>query len=185
MHQVYFFLLVIHCCFDCTVLSWLLFLFENGTLLIHWTSAVPYISLFMVDIYRAMSSSSLTPCRTAPWTTMTSDNTIYEQLYDFKFHCHMFREILNCINSSGIWGPIRHSPLKITNSLAILRMRKPLKTSTMLAGHGIWTRDLPNASLVRYHLARFFFLFAQFKQNFYGMFPLTLGLYWRTKIHKR
>ena len=40
---------------------------------------------------------------------------------------------------------------KITNSLAILRLRKPLKTSTRLAGHGIWTRDLPNASLVRYH----------------------------------
>ena len=40
---------------------------------------------------------------------------------------------------------------KITNSLAILRLRKPLKTSSRLAGHGIWTRDLPNASLVRYH----------------------------------
>ena len=40
--------------------------------------------------------------------------------------------------------------LKITNSLAILRLRKPLKTSTRLAGHGICTRDLPNASLVRY-----------------------------------
>ena len=26
-----------------------------------------------------------------------------------------------------------------------------LKTSTSLAGRGIWTRDLPNASLVRYH----------------------------------
>ena len=40
---------------------------------------------------------------------------------------------------------------KIANSLAILRLRKALKTSTRLAGHGIWTRDLPNASLVRYH----------------------------------
>ena len=42
---------------------------------------------------------------------------------------------------------------KITNSLAIFRLRKPLKTSTRLAGHGIWTRDLSNASLVRYHRA--------------------------------
>ena len=25
------------------------------------------------------------------------------------------------------------------------------KTSVMLVGTGIWTRDLPNASLVRYH----------------------------------
>ena len=42
---------------------------------------------------------------------------------------------------------------KITNYFAILRWRKPLKTSTRLAGHGIWTRDLPNASLVRYQVA--------------------------------
>ena len=35
--------------------------------------------------------------------------------------------------------------------LAIFRLRKPLKTSTRLVGTGIWTRDLPNASLVRYH----------------------------------
>ena len=40
---------------------------------------------------------------------------------------------------------------KKTNSLAILRLRKPLKTSTRLVNHGIWTRDLPNTSLVRYH----------------------------------
>ena len=60
-------------------------------------------------------------------------------------------ETLNLYISSGIWGPTRHLPLKITNSLAILRLRKPLKTSTRLAGHGIWTRDLPNASLMLYH----------------------------------
>ena len=54
---------------------------------------------------------------------------------------------------SGIWGPITHLSLKITNSLAIFILRKPLKTWTRLAGHGIWTRDLPNASLVRYHRA--------------------------------
>ena len=40
---------------------------------------------------------------------------------------------------------------KITNSLAILSLRKPLETLTRLTGRGIWTRDLPNASLVRYH----------------------------------
>ena len=61
------------------------------------------------------------------------------------------RETLNFIICSGIWGSTRHLSLKITKSLAIFRLRKPLKTSTRLVGHGIWTRDLPNASLVRYH----------------------------------
>ena len=37
------------------------------------------------------------------------------------------------------------------SQVAIFRLRKPLKTSTRLVGHGIWTRDLPNASLLRYH----------------------------------
>ena len=37
------------------------------------------------------------------------------------------QETLNCIISSGIWGPTRHLPMKTTNSLAILRL-KPLKT---------------------------------------------------------
>ena len=60
-------------------------------------------------------------------------------------------ETLNLYICSGIWGPTRHLSLKITNSLAIFRLRKPLKTSTRLAGHVICTRDLPNASLVRYH----------------------------------
>ena len=46
-------------------------------------------------------------------------------------------ETLNLCICSGIWGPTRHLSLKITNSLAIFRWRKPLKTSTRLAGHGI------------------------------------------------
>ena len=36
-------------------------------------------------------------------------------------------ETLNYIISSEIWGPTRHLSLKITNSLGILRLRKPLK----------------------------------------------------------
>ena len=36
-------------------------------------------------------------------------------------------ETLNYIISSGIWGPTRHLSLKITNSLAILRLRKHYK----------------------------------------------------------
>ena len=36
------------------------------------------------------------------------------------------RETLNYIISSGIWGPTRYLSLKITNSLAIFRLRKPL-----------------------------------------------------------
>ena len=60
-------------------------------------------------------------------------------------------ETSNLYICSGVWGPTRHLSLKITNSFVIFRLRKPLKTSTRLAGQGIWTRDLPNASLVRYH----------------------------------
>ena len=60
-------------------------------------------------------------------------------------------ETLNLYICSGIWGPTRHLSLKISNSLFIFRLRKPLKTSSRLAGHGIWIRDLPNACLVRYH----------------------------------
>ena len=85
-------------------------------------------------------------------------------LVGYKFQCHVSgyfrssspmafrsRETLNFIIWSGIWGPIRHLSLKITKSLAIFRLRKPLKTPTRMVGHGISTRDLPNASLVRYH----------------------------------
>ena len=73
-------------------------------------------------------------------------NPIYELLYEFTLHCHLlgnlsirsspfwqqwFHIMRNCKhNNSGIWGPTRHLSLKITNSLAILRLRKPLKTST-------------------------------------------------------
>ena len=46
-------------------------------------------------------------------------------------------ETLNLYICSEIWGPTRHLSLKITNSLAILRLTKPLKTSTRLAGTGI------------------------------------------------
>ena len=41
--------------------------------------------------------------------------------------------------------------LKIVMELVIFRLRKQLKTSTRFVRHGIWTRDLPNASLMRYH----------------------------------
>ena len=86
---------------------------------------------------------------------------------NFKFHCHLLGYVrssspfwqqwlqvsrnIKLYHFSGIWGPNRHLSLKITNYLPIFRLRKPLKTSTRLAGHRIWPRDLPNASLVRYH----------------------------------
>ena len=57
----------------------------------------------------------------------------------------------NCINNSGIWGPTRHLSLKITNSLAVFRLRKSLKTCSRLVGRGTWSQDLSNANLVRYH----------------------------------
>ena len=121
----------------------------------------------MVDIYRAVSKVVFWPRSTR--TTTRSDNPIYELIYVFSLHCHLlgnfrirsrnfdnngFRSretvnINNCINNSGDLPVIRL--WKITNSLAILRLRKPLKTSTGLAGHRIWTQDLPNASLVHYH----------------------------------
>ena len=97
---------------------------------------------------------------------MRPGNPIYELLYEFKLHCHLLgnlshdfdnngfrsRETVNIISIIVEYGDQPDICLwKITNYLAILRLRKPLKTSTRLAGHGIWTRDLPNASLVRYH----------------------------------
>ena len=60
-------------------------------------------------------------------------------------------ETLNLYICSGIWGPTWNLSLKITNSLVIFRLRKPLKTPTKLVGHGIWTQDLPNVSLMCYH----------------------------------
>ena len=90
----------------------------------------------------------------------------YELLYEFKLHCHLLgnlshhfdtngfrsQETVNIISIIVEYGDQPDICLwKITNYLAILRFRKPLKTSTRLAGHGIWTQDLPNASLVRYH----------------------------------
>ena len=43
----------------------------------------------------------------------------------------------------GNENPTQHLPLWLRKSTK--------KTSVRLAGTGIWTRDLPNASLVRYH----------------------------------
>ena len=74
---------------------------------------------------------------------------VNEQLQEFKCQCHLlghFRssslfcwqqwiQVSKNINS-GIWGSTRHLSLKITNSLAIFRLRKPLKASTRLVGHG-------------------------------------------------
>ena len=119
----------------------------------------------MRDICRAVSNvvTGSQPTR----SVMRLGNPIYELLYEFTLHCHLLgnwnirsslfwqqwfqitRNCKYCINNSGIWGPTRHLHLKITHFLAILGLRKI--TSTRLAGHGIWTRDLPNASLVRYH----------------------------------
>ena len=94
-------------------------------------------------------------------------NPIYEWLYEFKLHCHLLGNLSHHFDNNGIrsretvniniisiiveyWDQPDICLWKITNYLAILRLRKPLKTSTRLAGHRIWIRDLPNASLVRY-----------------------------------
>ena len=80
-----FFKLVIYSRFDCEVLSRLSLVFCLEMVLfidIYWTSVVAYeiFSLSMADIYWATS---------AMWTTMSSDNTFYEQLYEFRLHCHL------------------------------------------------------------------------------------------------
>ena len=65
--------------------------------------------------------------------------------------------------------------------LGILRLRKPLKTSTRLAGHGIWIRDLPNASLLRYHGATAFgsYLFLHKAMRVYNWKPReVLNILW-------
>ena len=134
-----------------------------------WTTIVQATPSIMRDIYRAMSRVIFGPRPT--WTVMRSGNPIYELVYEFTLHCHLLGNL--SIRSSPFWQQCfqisRNSKhwivsiiveygdqpdiclWEITNSLAILRLRKPLKTSTRLAGHGIWTRDLPNASLVCYH----------------------------------
>ena len=108
---------------------------------------------FRIVVFKIATSRLTVIC----WEWETLGETV-----GVSFHCHLlgyftillttvaFRscETLNLYVSSGIWG---HLSLKTTNSLVIFRLRKPLKTSTRLAGHGIWTRELPNASLVRYH----------------------------------
>ena len=118
-----------------------------------WVQATPSI---MRDICRAVSNVVTGPLPTI--SIKRPGNPIYELLYEFKLHCHLLGNL--SIRSSPFWQQwfqisSNSKPdiclWKITNSLAILRLRKPLKTSTRLAGHGIWTRDLPNASLLRYH----------------------------------
>ena len=47
-----------------------------------------------------------------------------------------YSETLNLYNFSGIWGPARHLSLKITNSLAIFRLTKPLKPQPGLPATG-------------------------------------------------
>ena len=106
--------------------------------------------------HQAMAVSNVVTGPLSTISIMRPGNLIYELLYEFKLHCHLLRNLSHhfdnsgfrsqeavnikyCINNSGIWGPTLHLPLKITNSLVILRLRKPLKTSTRLAGHGIWT----------------------------------------------
>ena len=114
----------------------------------------------------AMSNVVTRPLPTI--SILRSGNPIYELLYEFKLHycllgnlshhfdnnCFKSRETVN-INIISIIVEYGDQPdiclWKITNYLAILRLRKPLKTSTRLAGHGIWTWDLMNASVVRYH----------------------------------
>ena len=122
----------------------------------------------LADINRAVSK---VVSRLRPTWTLRSGNPTYELLCEFRLHCHLLGNL--SIRSPPFWQQwfqisrkSKHSIVsiiveygdqpsiclwKITNSLAILRLRNPLKPSTRLAGHGIWTRDLPNASLVRYH----------------------------------
>ena len=125
-----------------------LFQFGNGRLLIHWTSAITYVvSLFMVHGGHLPGHDVRQPHL---WSNYMSS------IHHFDNNGFRYRETLNYIFSSGIWGPTRHTRhlyLKITNSIAIFRLSKPLKTSTKLVGHGIWTLGLPNAGLMRYHEA--------------------------------
>ena len=130
-----------------------------------WVQATPSI---MRDICRAVSNEVTGSLPTI--SIMRSGNPIYELQYEFKLQCHLLeilshhfdnngfssRETVNIkyyINNSGIWDQPDICLWKIPNCLAILRLRKPLKTSTRLAGHGIWTRDLQNASIVHYQVA--------------------------------
>ena len=74
------------------------------------------------------------------------------EVHHFDNNGFRSRETVNIVSIIVEYGDQSDIYLwKVTNSLAILRLSKPQKTSTRLAGDGIWTRVLPNASLVCYH----------------------------------
>ena len=137
-----------------------------------WAQATPSI---MRDICRSVSNVVTGPLRRyqswqSPWIDPWILNhetrphlwaTVWVQITMLGNLSHHFdnngfrsRETVN-INIVSIIVEYGDQPdicfWKITNSLAISRLRKPLKTSTSLAGHGIWTWDLPNVSFVHYH----------------------------------
>ena len=127
--------------------------------LLSWqTSIGPCLNYPPGHVQREQPWDQATPsmryCMSSDYTAICWGTWALE-VHHFDNNGFRSRETVNikyCINNSGIWGPTRHLHLKKkTNFLAILRLRKPLKTSTWLAGHGIWTRDLPNTSLIRYH----------------------------------
>ena len=66
------------------------FLFGNGTLLIHWTSAIIHKRFSLIHGRHLLGHGPQVVFRPCPiWTTMRSGNTIYELLYEFRLHCHL------------------------------------------------------------------------------------------------
>ena len=118
--------------------------------------------------------------------------------YEFRLHCHLLGHLRMqtfTILTTMVSDLEKHYIVslvveygdqpdiylwKITNSLGILRLRKPLETSTRLVGHGIWTRVLPNTSLVRYHGAHSpTFPSVYRRHNSYSNPSVALSLYLR------
>ena len=108
--------------------------------------AITYAIFFPTHDRHLLGSGPQAVFRQHPmWTTMRSGNPIYELLYEFRLHCHLLgnlriqkstifdnngfrsRETLNCINSSGIWGPTRHSPLKNKQLLSCYKIEETTK----------------------------------------------------------
>ena len=85
--------------------------------------------------YRDCHLLGMSNCRSSNFTAICWATS--EIVHHFDNNGFRSRETLKYIICSGIWGPTRHLSLKITNYLAIFRVRKPLKSSTRWSTTGL------------------------------------------------
>ena len=95
-------------------------------------------------------------------------NVSFVKFTDFNFMIYEFDEYTNGQMDRGNENPTQHLPWWLRKTTE--------KNPVRLAGHGIWTRDLPNASLVRYHGATS--LVASLRICVYALERGPLVIYW-------